>query len=156
MGRRGPPARPTALRVLEGSDGRNLGHRPLPKGEPLPPPGMPTCPPGMSLEVQKEFRVQLEKLRRVAGLVTTIDGPALGNLCLLIVQLRKAQAVLDKNGFTVVAPSGYRQQRPEVAIVRASLYLLRQYLSEFGMTPAARARISLAEEGEEDDAGILS
>lgn len=157
MGRRGPAARPTALRVLEGSSGRTLAHRPLPKGEPLPPSGVPVCPAWLSAEAKAEWRVLVPKLQRTPGLLTTIDGIALGNLCLLVVQLKKAQAVLNTKGFTVATQSGYKQQRPEVAIVRASLYLLRQYLSEFGMTPAARARISLGDEGEEDDAaGILS
>lgn len=150
-GRRGPMPKPTQLRVLEG----NMSHRPLPKGEPKPPLGIPTMPDWLPLEGKREWRVIAPKLHR-SRLLTDLDGTALGAYCLAVAQLRAAQKILDVKGFTVTTPSGYKQQRPEVAIVRASLMLIERYSAHFGLTPAARARITLPEPGEEDIAGILS
>lgn len=155
MGRRGPAPKPTRLRVLEGSNGRNVGHRPLPVREPQPAMRMPACPDWLPEEAKQTWREEAPRLYR-SQLLTEIDGAALARYCLLDATLRKAQAVLDAKGFTVTTPSGYKQQRPEVAIVKSTLYLLRQYAAEFGMTPSARARISLPADGEEDVAGILS
>jgi P27 family predicted phage terminase small subunit len=146
-------AQPTALRVLNG----NPANRPLPKGEPIPPSGMPPCPSSLSSEAQRVWRSMAAKLHRT-HLLTSIDGNAFECYCIALATLRKAQAVLDKKGFTVTTENGYEQQRPEVAIARQALESVRRYSAEFGLTPAARARISLpALEGEEDDAaGILS
>lgn len=151
MGRRGPLPKPTVLRVLEGNPSR----RPLPVGEPQPALGMPRMPEWLPAEAKREWRVLAPKLRRLK-LLTEVDGTAFGAYCLVIAQLRAAQAILDVKGFTVTTPSGYKQQRPEVAIVNRSLALLARYSAEFGLTPAGRARITIPDEGEEDDAGILS
>jgi P27 family predicted phage terminase small subunit len=158
MGRRGPAPKPTQLRVLEGlsKGGRSaVAHRSVPANEPQPAAGA-ACPPWLPAEAKAYWRKLAPRLLRT-HLLTELDAEALGNLCLVLAQLKAAQAVLDAKGFTVTTPSGYKQQRPEVAIVKASLYLARQYFAEFGMTPSARARISLPDEGgEEDSAGILS
>jgi P27 family predicted phage terminase small subunit len=154
-GRRGPMPKPTALRVLEGNNGRGLGRRPVNVGEPIPPEGMPAVPDWLPAEAKREWRKIAPLLYR-ARLLTPLDGTALAGYCLAIAQLRSAQAVLDAKGFTVTAPSDYVQQRPEVAIVRTSLMLIERYSTHFGLTPASRARITLPEEGEEDSAGILS
>jgi P27 family predicted phage terminase small subunit len=143
--------KPTRLRVLEG----NPSHRPLPKGEPMPPPNMPAMPDFLDAAGQREWRLIAPKLHR-SRLLTDLDGTALGAYWLAVAQLRAAQKILDVDGFTVTTPSGYEQQRPEVAIVRTSLMLIERYSAHFGLTPAARARITLPEPGEEDIAGILS
>lgn len=154
-GRRGPMPKPTALRVLEGNNGRGLGRRPVNLGEPVPPLGMPEMPPWIPAEAKREWR-KIAPVLFHARLLTPLDGTALGCYCLAIAQLRAAQAVIDAKGFTVTTESGYKQQRPEVAIVRNSLMLIERYSAHFGLTPAARARITLPDEGEEDAAGILS
>lgn len=143
---------PTRLRVLKGNPSR----RPLPEGEVMPAVGMPPMPDFLQLEAKRVWRAIAPKLLRLR-LLTEIDGVAFGAYCLAVAQLRTAQAILDVKGFTVTTPSGYKQQRPEVAIVRSSLMLIERYSAHFGLTPAARARITLPESGgEEDDAGILS
>lgn len=145
-GRRGPMPKPTQLRVLEG----NMSHRPLPKGEPAPARGMPAMPEWLDADARKEWRRVTPDLYKT-GLLTLIDGDALGRYCLAQATLVKAQKVLELKGFTVTTPSGYRQQRPEVAIVRNMLLITRAYAIEFGMTPSARARISLPDDQAADD-----
>lgn len=150
MGRRGPMPKPTQLRVLEG----NPSHRPLPKGEVKPPAVMPPVPEWLDADGRKEWRRVAPQLHKL-GLLTEIDGHALGRYCLAMASLLKAQAVLEAKGFTVSTPSGYKQQRPEVAIVRNMLLITRAYAIEFGMTPSARTRIHMPEEGADDDVDDL-
>ena len=154
---RGPVRKPSALRVLEGNGGRGLSRRPVNGGEPIPPSGIPAMPAHLSAAARVVWKQMAEKLHRT-HLLTSIDGNAFECYCVAVATRRKAQRVLDRKGLTFTAPSGYVQQRPEVSIARQALEDVRRFSAEFGLTPAARARISLpALEGEEDDAaGILS
>jgi hypothetical protein len=44
-------------------------------------------------------------------------------------------------------PSGYVQQNPWLTIANKQLELMHKYLSEFGLSPVARSRVSLAGAG---------
>lgn len=152
MGERGPVPQPTRLRVLKG----NPSHRPLPKGEPQPRIAMPAMPAHLNEAAQKEWHAVVHKLHR-SKMVTEIDGELLGLYCLELATLKKAQAIIDRKGFTVTTPSGYRQQRPEVGIVNRALEHVLRYGAHFGLTPASRSRIQIKQDTDEEDvAGILS
>ena len=50
-------------------------------------------------------------------------------------------------------PSGYVQQVPQVSIAQQNLKIMQSFCSEFGLTPATRARIiaGCADGGASDD-----
>ena len=115
----GRPRKPTALRVLQG----NAGKRPLPKGEPQPELGCEP-PPWLPDDARSQWSRLAPTLLEL-GLLTEVDGDAFGALCILTAQL----ASLAKIPGTQVQD-----------ITKE----LRQLWGRFGMTPADRAKVSVA------------
>lgn len=140
----GPPPKPTALKVLQG----NPGKRPLNKHEPQPEPDSGYCPRHLDNYAAEEWRRVVPDLRRM-GLLTIVDRSALEAYCVNYGLYRQCKYILEQNGLICVAPSGYLQQRPEVAIMRNALKEMRAFMTQFGMTPASRSKISVSAADEE-------
>ncbi len=152
MGRRGPPPKPTALRLLQG----NPSKRPLNSREPTPKAGTPRCPEWLDEEAKACWKWLLAQLRDM-GLVTQADAQAMINYCDTWSRWKRAVVFLQKNGdvYTVKDEAGkvkYVQQWPQVAVARNLLSALNRYQQEFGLTPAARSRIAVGED--QPEAGI--
>ena len=143
MGRRGPPPKPTRLKVLTGNPGR----KPLPSNEPQPEPGLPRCPArfkGDSRKLWNQFARQLS----ACGIATKLDATALELLVdqheaytAASVQVLKTGPVWLERGESMIpkftySPYWVQQQRA----FKAMLTMLR----EFGMTPAGRASVKSA------------
>jgi phage terminase, small subunit, putative, P27 family len=131
---------PTSMRMLSG----NAGHRPLNLDEPAPQPGFPLRPPHLSPAASKawdEFAPALHTL----GLLATVDGAALEQLCEIYVDVVTLRADVAQNGRiqVVMTKSGDAmiRARPEVAMLDAAQRQLRLWLEVFGLTPSARSRL---------------
>lgn len=148
----GRPRKPTAIKILEG----NPGKRPLPNEPRFRP--MDFQPPSWldseGKKVWKFLAPELEKL----NLLSQADYMAFVALCQTWAIWISCQRFLKKSGMTFSTPNGYVQQRPEVSISHKVLDQLKSLLTEFGLTPASRSRISLppAEEGEDPMEALLS
>lgn len=145
MGARGPAPKPTALKRLQG----NPGKRALPAGEPQPAAGgVPAVPRWLSEEGKREWRRLAGRLWR-AGLLTEADHDGLAMYCETFATWKRAEAQVRAKGEVVRTAGGNVIQNPYLSIAnrakRDALVLAR----EFGMTPAARTRISV-DGGEEE------
>lgn len=144
MGRRGPPPTPTAVLRLRGSS--LVSQRRL-EAEVKGPAGRPDPPDGLDEEARKMWDHLLPMLECM-GVLTRIDGNALGRYCRLWSRWRKAEAYLDKHGeiYPLKDDQGRIkcvQQWPQVAIAIKLAQQLTRLEQEFGMTPSARARLSV-------------
>lgn len=141
---------PTKLHVLNG----NPGKRPLNQNEPKPIPIAPK-PPGwldpIAKKLWKDLAPQLEKL----GLLTKIDGVAFEAVCQSYATWVKCERFLKENGMTTTLitdkGSEYAQQRPEVSISNKALQNFKAFITEFGLTPSSRSRISIKAENSGED-----
>ena len=134
----GRPPEPTALKALRG----NPGKRPLNADEPQAKALASLCPPeGMDDETLKAWDEYVPALLEVPGLLAEVDMLALRLLCEAVATRRTCQKLLAEKGYTMTTPSGYVQQRPEVSIAAQAGKAIKALLTEFGMTPAARARM---------------
>lgn len=140
----GRPPKPTALKRLAG----NPGKRPLNEREAQPRALGGYCPRWLSAAARAEWRRVSGELQ-ACGLLTVVDRAALEAYCQLYARWREAEAVVKREGLTFVAPSGFVMQRPEVGIAAASLKLMRGYMTEFGMTPSSRSRVTTVKPTEE-------
>ena len=52
-----------------------------------------------------------------------------------------SSAVHTQHGSIFKTPSGYVQQVPQVSIAQQNLKIMQSFATEFGLTPACRARI---------------
>lgn len=148
MGARGRKPKPTALKVLEG----NPGKRPLNANEPKPQRKAPKCPLWLEPEAKKEWRRMAKILERL-GILTQIDSSAFAGYCQAYARWKEAEEFLTKHGTIFKTPSGYIQQVPQVSIAQTYLKVMKDFCSEFGLTPASRTRIRVdAEEKNADDA----
>lgn len=171
----GPPPKPTHLKLVTG----NPGKRRLNANEPKPDLSIPRVPPHLSDNAKVEWgRISDELLK--LGLMTNIDRAALAAYCQAWSDWVEAEGQLQKFGKVVRSPAktltrtdpktgkvetetsgGYPMPSPFLAIRNKALDLMRQFLTEFGMTPASRSRISvesrqqtqLARQGPESKAG---
>ncbi len=141
----GRPPVPTKLKLLRG----NPGKRKLNTKEPQPPAVMPTCPRWLSREAKREWRRVCKELFQL-GLLTRVDRAALAGYCEAWGMVREAEEILQDEGLTFTTESGYIQQRPEVSILHKSLQVMRAFLSDFGMSPAARSKVKAADPAEVD------
>ena len=134
--------KPTALKRLEG----NPGKRKLNDREPQPGPGRPEMPPGLSRIARQEWKQIVPRLEQM-GVLTTVDGKALAAYCSTYAQWMQAEKNIAKYGLVtaIVDPDGtglvVLKANPAVKIKSESLRLMRAFLSDFGLTPASRARL---------------
>jgi len=151
----GRKPKPTKLKLIEG----NPGKRPLNLNEPKPNPNIPECPDWLLDDAKEEWKrmsVTLQKL----GMLTFIDKAAFMGYCQAYAKWKKAEEFIKQHGFTYKFPkkdkegnviSIYIAPFPEVGIARAALEQVRQFCSEFGLTPSSRTRLSMKPDSEDEE-----
>lgn len=72
--------------------------------------------------------------------------------CQAYARWKEAEAFITQHGSIFQTPSGYVQQVPQVSIAQQNLKIMQSFCSEFGLTPATRARIIAAGGGADDSA----
>ena len=130
---------PTRLRVLRG----NPGHRPLNPAEPAPARGLPEAPDWLNL-LELEAWDTLTAALEPMGVVTISDGPALTALAVAWADWRQARAVLDLEEPYLETPAGLHRH-PASAVASDAWRRVSSMLSEFGLTPASRSRLQVAD-----------
>lgn len=134
MARTGRPPVPTRLKIARG----NPGQRPLPENEPEPevvasvpmPSGMPA---GARAE-WKRITAELAALK----LLATADQAVIASYCLAVDRLYKSARQLQRTADYI----GPRGQSTWVKIQREAIADIRALCAEFGLSPAARVRVS--------------
>ena len=149
MAIRGRKTKPTALKVLEG----NPGKRPLNDREPVPPKATLKCPAWLLPEAKKEWK-RLAPALEAMGVLTMADLTAFEGYCQAYARWKEAEEFITRHGSIFQTPSGYVQQVPQVSIAQQNLKIMQSFCSEFGLTPATRARIiagGASEDGASED-----
>lgn len=171
MGARGPAPKPTALKQLAG----NPGKRALNAAEPRPRAKRPKMPAHFTPVIaeadgkkdwavqQREFyelaraewRRVVRELGNVPNLLKGIDADAIAMYCETYARWVQASQKLAQGGMVekLKTKTGgeYYAISPYMTIVSQCMATMKQFLSEFGMTPASRSRIQLPEEPEADE-----
>ena len=138
---RGRRPLPTSVKAFRG----NPGKRPLPEHEPVPESGTPQCPSwlgGRSKAAWREIAMQLESMR----VLTLADRKALELLVDVYSEYRDAREIVRRQGATYESATQTGtiiRPRPEVAIASDAWKRMNRMLVEFGLTPAARSRLSI-------------
>lgn len=135
--RSGRKPQPTALKLLHGNPGR----RPLNESEPKPNATLPKPPAHLSPVAKKEWR-RAGKLLRDLGLLSDLDWAAFAVYCQSWSRWVEAEEALSTYGLMLKSPNGFPIQSPYLAIANAAMSQIRSLLSEFGLSPASRTRVS--------------
>lgn len=142
----GRPAKPTALKVLAG----NPGGRPLNDAEPKPRNTKPKMPAHLGEKAQREWKRVVRELSAMK-LLTSADADALALYCQTYQRWVEASEKIDEEGMVVVTENGYPVMSPYITIVNQCIRTMQRMLTEFGMTPASRARIRVPEKQADDE-----
>lgn len=138
--------KPTAIKRLEG----NPGKRPLNKNEPKPKTVIPNCPQWLLPEAKKEWKKIVQGLGKL-GLITCVDGAALAGYCQSWARYVEAEKYLSSHSTAFETESGYMQPVPQVGIAQRYLKICQSFMSEFGLTPSSRGKMSVPKNGDDED-----
>jgi P27 family predicted phage terminase small subunit len=175
MGRRGPPPKPSSLKVIQGT------FRPdrAAANEPKPAVKIPTAPAWLGDEAKKEWK-RVTKEMAALGLISELDRTALALYCQALDEYLAACRGLDAereyfdrhrarradekllqtavsgdakedeipfpdSGLTAISSQGTRLIHPLVSIRNEAWRRVLKAAGEFGFTPSARTRVSVPE-----------
>jgi len=96
-----------------------------------------------------EWRYIVPKLEKL-GLLTFIDKAALVSYVTAFADLQCSEREIAKHGFVQLTKDGYEQNRPIVAIRNQARATIKQFLAEFGLSPASRDRLNVAPKKEKE------
>ena len=142
MGQRGPKPLPANVHLLRGNPSKKSAAEL--RGTILPDVEIPAPPRHLKAEALKEWRrvsVELEKL----GLIANIDRAALSMYCTAWgrhVDAENKIRELGDHGLVDQTPNGFDVQSAWLNVSNKAMEQCLKYLAEFGMTPAARARVT--------------
>jgi P27 family predicted phage terminase small subunit len=95
-------------------------------------------------EASKEWNRVIGELQRL-GLATSLDRAALAGYCQSWSRWVEAERALKRYGSIVKAPAGFPMLSPYLHVANIALKQMREFLIEFGMSPAARTRVETDE-----------
>lgn len=168
MGRRGPPKKPTELKLLQGIPG---GKHKLPRAEPKPSKTRNARPSIPLSKGSKKIWTQITGRLEALGLLTEIDINMLSRYCDIFDKWLQAKAYLDANGFKYPVYERlsdkdlragkkpritYLAQFPEVSVYKELGKDLARLEAQFGMSPASRAGLGVDTDGEGKAGSIQS
>jgi P27 family predicted phage terminase small subunit len=143
---RGPQPTPTVIKLLRGNPGkRRIGREP----ELLIPENVPEPPPFITGYACDEWWRVAPELHRF-GLLTIGDVMLFAVYCAAYARWRTAEEVLAEmakrdavaSGLLIQRTSGSAAQNPLIRIAANAAAEMVRFAGHFGMTPAARVRIS--------------
>lgn len=153
MGKRGPRPTPTAILKTRGS--RRAKSR---KREPQPAEASSDYPSWLNQDARAAWRELAPQLQTM-GVLKQIDTYALARYCHVWARWQKLERTIAEytETSTIETKNGsYEQQRPEVGIANKLMIILARLEAEFGMTPAARTRVTVTPEKAPADTNPLS
>jgi P27 family predicted phage terminase small subunit len=142
--KRGPPPKPTNLKLIQGNPGR----RPLEKLEPQPQVVAPDCPDHLGADAKAEWDRITPKLLRY-HLVTEIDTAALALYCISYGRWRLAERKIAEmrdnghDGLLISTSTGYLIPNPYLGIANRAMDDLSRHIQQFGLSPSARTRVTV-------------
>jgi len=136
MGKRGPPPKPTALRILEGNPSR----RDLPEGEPKPT-GKAECPAWLPTNAKQIWAATAPRCEAM-GVLSSADTDQFASYCVAVATARDMAVDCEANGLVEDTARG-RQKRPEAMLMMDAQRLAMQLGSRFGLTPSDRTKINI-------------
>lgn len=144
---RGRRPKPTAVKRLTG----NPGGRALNSAEPRPDPSRPYVPRWLSEGAKEEWGRVAGRLHD-AGLLTYVDQATLAAYCEAYARWRKAEQALQEEGAKLILETdkGYRYPNPLIGVAQTAMRDMLRVAAEFGMTPSARSRVRVPQDGEEE------
>lgn len=148
----GPKPVPAPLKLLRGNPGR----RPVSEGlQPEQSQDVPEPPPFLTGYATDEWWSVATELHRL-GVLTKLDLTSLAAYCYAYGQWRDAAEVLASmsgdpaRGMVIRTQYGACVENPLIAIARRASQDMIRFANEFGLTPAARSRISSGVNGDQD------
>lgn len=144
--------KPTKLKAMEG----NPGKRSLPNDEVQPPSNMPSMPKHLCADAVEEWSRICSGLNHM-GILTEVDRNALAAYCTAYALWAQSWRAINEMaasgktgaGLMIKTTNGNFIQNPLVGTANKAASDMVRFASEFGLTPAARARIALTPKGEE-------
>lgn len=154
MGKRGPAPKPAVLKTERGKRGANLADNIKPDV------AIPECPDFVCQSGQREWARITPYLARL-GLISHLDMAALALYCQTFgrysdleagfesqiqrIQIAQRCTYLDavQLAFIDVTPNGYKQVSALASTIRGLREECLRYLSQFGLSPSARTRVSI-------------
>lgn len=146
MAKAGRRPKPTAIRILEGTQ------RGPAKREPSMPPGVPPMPERLKVDA-----VAVEKWQELAGILTkmgvltTGDGEALATLCEVHSAEQSCLLQLRAGGAVMHTDLGGVKPNPAGPMYRSLVAMKASLLSEFGLTPSSRTKLATQVEVKKDE-----
>lgn len=135
---KGRKSRPTIVKILEGEPNKNRINRHEPKPQSL----NTTCPKHLNGEARNEWKRIYPELQQM-GLMAKVDRAALAAYCQAYGRWVKYEKIISEKGELYKTQSGNVITSPALWIVNKALEQMHKFLTEFGLTPASRARISI-------------
>ena len=138
---RGRKRIPTRLKVLAG----NPSKRSLPEGEPQPAPSLPEPPAHLDYHALAEWNRVAPGLYAL-GLLSEMDRAILAAYCTSYSIWARATQKLKTQKMTEITDTGYVIQNALIGIANKASVDMLKFAAEFGMGPAARARLGIRPE----------
>jgi P27 family predicted phage terminase small subunit len=76
------------------------------------------------------------------GLISDLDLAAFAAYCSAYGRWVEAELALKSYGVMLKSPNGFPVQSPYLAVANRAMEQMRSLLSEFGMSPSSRSRVS--------------
>lgn len=142
MGQRGPRPLPKNVHLLHGNPSKLTASQLRDSISPVVEiPKPPLHLKGAALKEWKRVSVELQKL----GLISQIDRAALSMYCTAWGRYCEAESILlmaGPKGMVTETPNGFEVQSAWLNISNKAMEQCIKYLAEFGMSPAARTRVT--------------
>ncbi len=142
-----PAKKPTNLKMLDG--GAKTHPERINKNEPKPELTIPDMPDWLSKDAKAEWERFAGELHKI-GCISVIDRTAFAAYCQSFSRWKAMEEVIQKGGFFLRAGNGTLIPHPAVGMANTSQKQMQSFMSEFGMTPVARSRISVDKQPEKD------
>jgi P27 family predicted phage terminase small subunit len=146
---------PTQKKIAAGNPGKRAADVDLSR-EAQPKVKIPNMPDWLEPEAQKEWKI-LSSFLVKNKLVTEVDGHALATLCQAWATMVEAQKKMSEEELILIGANGGPVKNPLLSIIKSQGEVVLKLLLQFGLTPAARAKIKFPKgtftPGDPDDEG---
>ena len=130
---------PTKLKMLKGTAQKCRVN----PNEPELAPALPEPPAFLGETAREEWLRKAPVLARM-GVLTEGDDAALAAYCQAFERFVEAERKIRQSGLLIKTTGGNVIQNPLVGVANRAIEIMHKFLTEFGLTPASRAKVKVA------------